>query len=485
MKDTIGKSAVVLTISKVLTMLIGLASAMMLSRFRTLEEYGTYSQLLVATNVAVSIFTLGLPNSVNFFLVNDDAKERRRFLSVYYTLSTIICVIMGVALVCAVPLLVFYFENPQIEKFAYFLALFPWTSVIIASMANVMVVYKQIKKLMLLNAINSFVALFAILLVQIAGWSFQEYMKIYLLGEIIITICIYVIVNGFEGRLNFLIDIKLVKDIFRYSIPIGLASILGTINIELDKLMIGKLYDTESLAIYANAGKELPLTIIASSFTAVLLPRMAKKIKEKRVHEAIELWGKTVELSFIFMGLIVSMLIVFAPQIVTVLYSEKYLPGVGVFRVYAMVLLLRITYFGMILSSMGKTKSVLYSSLMTLGVNTIFNLLLYKVLGFEGPAFATFISITVAGVTQLKETSKVTGISFIKIFPWKKLIYHAAINCIFGIVCYILLNLFNVGVGLADIGVCVIAALFWGLVYILFEKKCVVKLWRELNGDKE
>jgi len=66
-------------------------TAMLLSRFRTLEEYGTYSQLLMVINIATTFFMLGLPNSINFFLARaENNNERQKFLSVYYTLSTVL-----------------------------------------------------------------------------------------------------------------------------------------------------------------------------------------------------------------------------------------------------------------------------------------------------------------------------------------------------------------------------------------------------------
>ena len=110
---------------------------MLLARFRTLEEYGTYSQMLLVINLFASIFMLGLPNSINFFLARaENQDEQRKFLSVYYTASTALSILLGVALVCAVPLIEGYFKNPAIRSFAYFLAIYPWANVISSSIAN-------------------------------------------------------------------------------------------------------------------------------------------------------------------------------------------------------------------------------------------------------------------------------------------------------------------------------------------------------------
>ena len=64
-----------LTISKVMSLVIAMVSSMLLSRYRTLEEYGTYSQLLMVINIMTSLLMLGLPNSINYFLSRAETEE--------------------------------------------------------------------------------------------------------------------------------------------------------------------------------------------------------------------------------------------------------------------------------------------------------------------------------------------------------------------------------------------------------------------------
>lgn len=124
-RNHIGSDTIKLTGSKIMTMMIAMISSMLLSRFRTLTEYGTYSQLLMAVNLVCSIMMLGLPNSINFFLAKAQTEEERdQFLSVYYTLNTILSLLVGLALVLAIPLLEMIFKNQLISTFWYFLAFF-------------------------------------------------------------------------------------------------------------------------------------------------------------------------------------------------------------------------------------------------------------------------------------------------------------------------------------------------------------------------
>ena len=480
----LGKNAVILTAAKMVTIFIALVSSMLLSRFRTLEEYGTYSQILIVINLVTSLFTLGLPNSTNYFLARaENLQERKQFLSVYYSLNTILCFGMGIVLVCSVPLIVSYFNNPLIRSFIYVLTLLPWTKVIISSISNVLVVYGKTKKLMLLNTVNAAVALVAILIVEIFQWSFQEYMFLYLLGEIGIMLWVYGIVMHLEGHLSFSLNKIYILKIFQYSIPIGVASFIGTISLELDKLMIGRFMGTEAVAIYTNAGKELPLTIVASSLTAVLLPQMARYLKKNETEKAVTLWSFAIELSYICICFFSMTCIVFAPQIMTILYSEKYLSGVSVFRIYSLVLLLRTTYFGIILNSIGKTKFILYSSLLSLILNCVLNVMFFYLFGFIGPAIATFISMGFVGIVQLLVTSSKIHISFKRLFPWKKLLNITFANVFLGSLSFSVIQYFKVGIDIDDIIFSILIGIICMGIYFILLRKRIIVLWRKLNND--
>lgn len=479
---SIAKDAAVLTAAKCITLLISLVTSMLLSRFRTLDEYGTYSQIQTVITLAVSVFSLGLPNALNYFLPRaTTSEERRHFLSVYYTFSTVLCIAMGIVLVAIIPIIEAYYNNPLIHAFAYVLAILPWTKVVISGISNVLVAYGQTTKLTIVNIANAVLALSAVIVVKLFGWTFSEYMILYLCAETIITIWVYIIVYRIEGHLTVSFNLSAAKQILLYSIPIGLATIAGTINVELDKLMIGYFFDTESVAIYTNAGKELPLTLVATSLTAVLLPQMVRKIKAGAHKVAVALWGASVQLSYIFIAFFVTACFVFAPQVITILYSGKYLPGVQVFRIYSLVLLLRTTYFGIVLSAAGKTKSVFICSVLSLGLNVVLNYVLYGTMGFVGPALASFLSILFVDTLQLVMSVRITGVKWKSFFPWMSLLKITLINVLWGAVAYGIIAFFKLSTDMMSIAICVGLGLAITIVYGIAIKKQVLYLWRILN----
>ncbi len=482
-KDSIGVSAGKLTVSKFVALFVTMLSAMLLSRFRSVEEYGTYSELLLVVNLVITIIMMGLPNSLNYFLGRaDTTEEKDRFLSVYYSVSTILSVVVGAVLVFCTPFLVSYFKNPEIKNFIYFLAIFPWTKIICASIENVLVAYNKANTIMLFRISNSVCLLLIILIVKFFSLNFYVYMLFFLGVEVAFSIWVYIIVRGVSDKFKFLIDKNLIHDILVFSIPIGLASTVGTLNAELDKFVIGGLMDTESLAVYTNASKEMPFTIIATSITAVLLPRLAKMLKEKRTDDAISLWGYALKISYICMCFFAFALIVFSPEVMTFLYSEKYLAGVSVFCVYSAVLILRCTYWGMILNASGNTKFILYSSIFSLVLNIILNYIFFMLFGFIGPAVATFIAQLTVNLLQLTASARLLNVKFSKIFPWRELFKYTCVNLIFAVIFYIVKIVLPLEKLCGNIIEAIIIGLIWMATMFFTQKKSIVNNWNKLNG---
>lgn len=481
---SLGKDALQLTLSKMIVLVISMITGMLLSRFRSVEEYGTYSQIIMAITIATTIVMMGLPNSLNYFLAKADSdSERRHFLSVYYSSSTVLSLFVGLILVFLTPILVSYFKNPFISNFAYFLAIFPWTKIICASVENILVVYKKTKLITVYRILNSVALLGIILLVQLMRWSFGVYMLLYLLVEIIFSLWVYIIAYGCAGNISISFDFELIKKIFTFSIPLGLASMVGTLNVELDKFVIGGMMDTESLAIYTNASKEMPVTIVATSITAVLMPQMVKLIKNGQKTDAVRLWGDATEISFIIICFISFALVVFAPEVITVLYSDKYIAGTSVFRVYSLILLLRCTYFGMILNTTGHTKFIFYSSLGSLALNFVLNYAFYFLFGFIGPAIASLTAQLLINLFQIIWSAKLVKIPFKNIFPWKSLLIILLLNSLIAGIFWALKNVFITGNILNDILVAAILGVLWFLACFLLQIKRLKRKWNSIKSE--
>lgn len=482
---SIGTHALRLTAIKAITILVTMLIVMLLSRYQTVEEYGIYAELLLVSNLGASIMMLGLPNSINYFLARADTSEvQQRFLSVYYTVSTILSIAIGIMLILGIPAIEGFFHNTWIHIFWYFLAIYPWASIISSSLENTLVVYQKTQLLMMYRFLYSTTLFFAIVFVQWMGANFASLILVFSAIHCTFAVIVYKIVNRLGGGIRLSLDTAIIKNIFDFSIPIGIATAVGTLSTELDKLLIAYMMDIEQLAIYTNAAKELPLSIVASSITAVLLPQIVRLMKDKNSVAAIRLWGTAIELALIIITFMVACIFVFAEDIISLLYSEKYLPGANIFRIYSLTLIFRCTYFGMILNACGKTKQILYCSVAALTLNLILNPLFFQIFGIIGPAIATLISIFAILLLQLKITSTLISIPFLSIFPWKKAFYILTINIFFAMIVFSFKSFsFFESFYPHLIGITLLCCI-WGGTYYIVMKYRLISLWKYLNaGD--
>lgn len=481
--SNVSKDATILSISKGLSMAIAMISAMLLSRFRTLDEYGTYSQIITVINLTTAILMLGLPNSMNYFIARaKDGNERDRFLSLYYNLITILCVIVGLLLYLVLPVIIWYYNNSMISDFRFVLFILPWTQIIIGGLNNMLIVSGKTIKVLGFNLLRGLMLLFIIFCVQLLHQSFFFYMVCYIVVESIFSIWVYIEAKRLTTKWFFNIDICLIKKVLSFSIPMGLASAISTLNVQLDHLMVGRVFSTEELAIFSNAAKELPFTIISSAFSAVLVPKMAKLFKKNENKLAIEIWKRTIELNAIILFFCATTCFVFAPQIMTLLYSQKYIIGVSVFRIYALALLMRITYWGMILNSKGKSKLIFYSSIISLLLNLLLNYLGIALFGMNGAAIATFLVLAIMAYTQLAFSAHIVGVKIKKIFPWKRLLRIGLLNSLWGVIAYYLLRLCKIGVGIEDIIKAIIIGCMFVCIYFLILRRRLISLYKQIGS---
>jgi O-antigen/teichoic acid export membrane protein len=262
-------------------------------------------------------------------------------------------------------------------------------------------------------------------------------------------------------------------------VPIGLASSIGVLNSEIDKLFVSIAYDTELTAIYTNAAREIPVSIIIASITAVVVPELVKLLSNNQQVKAINLWKASMAIGMYIMFFFGALFFVFSEEIMVFLYSDKYISGSNLFRIYSLNMIIRFTYFGAILSSLGKSKYILFSSLATLVLNIILNFVLHYFLGVNGLAIATLCSLALVALFQLGITSKIMKIKFKQIFPINYFIKIAIINILFALLFWFVKvktqELLN------DILLLLITSCIWFLLYGFIIKKSIKKLWYKIN----
>ena len=225
--------------------------------------------------------------------------------------------------------------------------------------------------------------------------------------------------------------------------------------------------------------------MVATSLTAVLLPALVKLLDKEDKRDAVELWGNAANISFSFMALIVGGFLVFAPDIMSLFYSEKYVTtdGIAVFRIYTLILLFKSIYWGIFLNALGKTKFILYTSILTLIFNFIGNIVFYYLMGFIGPAISSLLVIGIMAFAQLRFTGRLLNVPLKKILPWKNfgvnLIQTLVIGGSFFILKYRIFDCNNRNISIV---ISIVMGVGWTIIYGKINMKLLKRSWENLNS---
>lgn len=436
--EDVVSNSIMLVFVRVISLSVSIIQTMILSRTLTKNDYGTYSQALLIISFSAPFFSLGLENAVNYFFNKEgELKTKEKFINTIFMLSAFS------GLFCSILILTFhkqiaeYFGNAAILGLIFWIAFRPCLQNLVAlyqplfissgyagtiAMRNLVISIVQVGIIGGISYFSGDIKLIFILLLLLDIIQFFSFATVYRKRMFAISV--------------FGVDFSLVREILRYAFPMLLSTSIGTISINIDKLMVGGLMGTEDYALYSNVSKELPFAFIVSSFTAVVTPLIVRYINVGEHKKFKNLWSSYMEVGYKVTWPLCVGAAILAPEMIEVLYSETYLStdGIMVFRIYTVASMLRFTYFGMIPTALGRTDIVLKYSGISCMINVCLNYPMYLLLGMSGPAVATVASMVIGAILYFRTSVKLGNISLEEVLNPKKIMCFLGEMAICGIV---------------------------------------------------
>lgn len=475
MKNKLIKDSFFILLANGLTFITSIIVTKIITVSFSLTDFGLRAQILTIVAVFNSFLSLGLSNAANYFIPltdNKDGKEWIKVLRNIYIITVPICLLVVVLVLFFSSDIAVYFRNPELDDYRLFIAIMVCEQIVYSLYAGSQIAQHKAIKSTLTNLLRS---TFKVLVVGTLCFL-QSSIRAVILGSICVDVvfCIFTVADAtvFYKRINGWFDIILITDIIKYCMPLGVSLLTGRLCAQINKVFISRLLSLKDLAVYTNMSTELPLAAISGAFIAVITPYVVKLISRGKVVEAVRLWGYIIELVSIVLFPIITLLIVFSKQIITILYSSEYVIGADIFKIFAVLELNRITFFGLILRSYGKSKLILLCSFCTLIINVFLNYIFYFVfdLGMQGFALATLISTLSIQALQLQMSCWLTGIQFTQIFPWRKLVDCGFVNFGFGALVIVISMLFGF-YDTFEFDKMLILIILWAVLYIFIEKE--------------
>lgn len=291
-----------------------------LARILSPEHYGTLSMMIIFTTLA-NVF---VQSGFNTALIQNKDVTEEDYSSVFWLSLGIAAVLYGVIFLAA-PTIGAFYRMPDLVAPLRVLALilFPGAlnSVQLAKISREM----DFKKVFYGNISGIILAGIAGITLALMGGGLWALVVQNLLN--ITTACMVMFVSA-KWRPRLVFNFRRVAELFRFGWKLLAASLLDTLQQNLSGLVIGKKYDSSTLA-YFNRGLQFPqfvINAISGAMQGVLLPAMAEKQDDKQQVKALMKNAITVS-SFLIFPMMAGLAAVAAP-LIRLLLTEKWLPAV-------------------------------------------------------------------------------------------------------------------------------------------------------------
>lgn len=377
-----------------------------LARLLDPEHYGVLSMMVVFTTLA-NVF---IQNGFNTSLVQNKDVTEEDYSSVFWV-SLGIAVILYVTLFVAAPFIAVFYEMPDIVQPLRVLSLMllpgAFNSVQLAKVSREMD-FKQIFRSNIIGVIISGLIGICLALLGAGLWA--------LVAQTLLNTVFACLVMLFtvKWRPRLVCNFRRVKVLFAFGWKLLVSSLLDTLYQDIRSLVIGKKYDSSTLAYY-DRGKQFPQFVINAvngAVQSVLLPAMSAEQDEPAKVKA--LMRNSVMLSSYIIFPMMAGLAAVAPAMIELLLTEKWLPSVPYMQIYCISLAFYPVHTSNLqaINAMGRSDIFLKLEL----VKKAFGLsvLVFAVFCFDSP-----LAIALTGIF----TSVVS--CFINAYPNKKLIQYS------------------------------------------------------------
>lgn len=345
-------------IGSLATFAFSIVSAAVLSRILSKAEYGTYKQVMYVYNTLLVVFTLGLPKAYSYFLPKYDIKFGLCIVKKINRIFFIIGFIFSALLYLGANAISVVLNNPQLTLPLRFFAISPFFILPTMGIEGIMASYKKSD----INAIYLFITRILLLVFVVGAVLFVKPTC----NAAVIGFTIASIVNCFIGLYLKKIPFKGIigenttlsyREIFRFSLPLMIASIGGIAIKSADQFFVSRYCGTEVFADFANGSIDLPFVgMVLGAAATVLLPEFSRLLtKNANYSEIAEIWRTTAYRSALILFPLIIFCLFFSCELMVFLYGEQYYASYVYFSITMVVNLFMIAPYYPIIIALGST----------------------------------------------------------------------------------------------------------------------------------
>ncbi|HNY76785.1 MAG: oligosaccharide flippase family protein [Sedimentisphaerales bacterium] len=353
------QQSVLFGLGGVLAACISIAKVAAMSHCLAPTVYGTFRQVLYVYATTAVILELGLPKAVGYFLPQCSPGEGRRVLGRILSLLFLSGGCLSLSLYLLANPISQLLNNAALAPVLRAYAPVPILLIPTLPLRGVCATFGLARRCVIVEMGTQIIVLLALVLPSLMGYGLIVSMRVWSLASLlnlgIVFQTLYAPFRGYSpaaGKFS-------ARVILAYSMPLVLSSILSAQMVAADRFVVSRWYGPEQFAVYSNGAWLLPMIpIITSSTMSVLLPSFTHIINAGgSTGEVLKLWRRAMDKTVLIVYPCIAFAFFHAEAIISVLFSDKYLASVSIFRVYLLVGVFRVIAFSPMMMAMGYVRS--------------------------------------------------------------------------------------------------------------------------------
>lgn len=422
--DSLTVKTLLLSMGKIIAALSALLISVVLARTLSVDDYAVHKKAILAFAITSPVLMLGLPKALYFFLPGSGAAARSTLVANLLLLGLSgACFALGLTFVFG-EALSSYLGDEDLTRYWWLVGLYGFAMLPLSALSATLVAQNQVSILVRFQMLSQVLLVCAM---AVVAYQFKRPMAtlavLMVWSMIAVCVALHLMLRSTpNGLIRYETLRSQMKTQLAYAVPLGLASMFGSISTQLDKLMVSNMCSSQDFTWYVAGAIELPIIgIVTGALSAVILPEFARFYKEREFSKILALWRKAMMRSSVILLPCFGGVLLFAEDVVILLYTEAFLPAAIPFTVYAYLLPLRCAVYGSVLMATDRTRWVTYTALFGLVVNLVLNRLWVQEYGSVGAAWATVVSLYLVVSVMLPQIAKVLHTRVRDLFPGRHL----------------------------------------------------------------
>jgi len=422
-----GKKALLASVSKSFKHVSVFLLSILLARYLSLEDYGSYLQVMLIATTVIYFSLMGIPSSIYYFF--NRVKNKKEFIkrTVYMIHALAITAVLVVLAIS--DYLSEVLNNPELVDVVFVYILFILFQIPIKLFEPLMISTNNIMGFVRVNLFFNILFFFAVAIPLV---FLDDIIYVYY-SMIVFFALQYLVVNISLAREYVRFDEKDNSDAdfdecslitqLRYSLPIGASGAIAELSRIIDKIVVSSYFSPADLAVYARGAMEIPmLSVVINSLGNILMPKFVKSYADNDINNILIYWHRSTVLIAIVVYPLMVLMISIGDVLIPMLFTEKFNDSIIIFQIYTLSLVFRITTYDSIVRAIGQTKMLLRVTFISLVLNLALTIIMIELIGIIGAPIATFITILIVRLEMLRVIKNLLNISFIDVFPWLKLV---------------------------------------------------------------